>query len=81
MHKLFLLQSAAGKSVNELGQERSALLEKAKTVLGEDNFEIHKVSPAIGMAVLHGNSEGLNSLFCGDSALFWMDNPLERIGS
>ncbi len=81
MQNLYLIQSAAGKSVSELEQERFALLEKAKFVLGEGDFEIRRVIPAIGMAVLHGNSEGLNSLFCGDSALFWMDSPVERIGS
>lgn len=55
MQNLYLIQSTAGKSVSELEQERFALLEKAKFVLGEGDFEIRRVSPAIGMGILNGS--------------------------
>ena len=60
MKTVYLTQKFAGKTSQEIREERALLLEAAKNFLGEDYLEVERASKEVADFLLHGAPENLS---------------------
>ena len=75
MKTVYLTQKFAGKTSQEIREERALLLEAAKNFLGEDDLEVERASKEVADFLLHGAHENLRALFApgGTASVFWVE--------